>query len=189
VLVLGAAGGVGVASLHVARALGASCVIAGVRGARNAEVARAAGADHVIELGRPDLHEALRREVSEVTGGGVDVVIDPVGGAAGAAALRALAWCGRLVVIGFAAGDIPTFKANYLLVKNIAVLGLQWSDYRDREPAVVARAQSDIFRWYLERRFSPHIDARLPLSEFAHALELLRAGRARGKILLEVTPA
>src|SRR5690606_10090480 len=105
VLVLGASGGIGVASVQLAKAFGAGTVIAGVLGESNAEVARSAGADHVIDLGAPDLRDSLKARVAAVTDGrGADVVIDPVGGAANAAALRAMAWCGRLVIIGFASG-------------------------------------------------------------------------------------
>jgi NADPH2:quinone reductase len=190
VLVLGASGGVGVASVQLAKALGARMVIAGVLGAENAKVAREAGADHVIELGDPELRESLRRQVAEFTGGhGVDVVIDPVGGDANAAALRAMAWCGRLVVIGFASGTIPAIKANYLLVKNIAVSGLQWSDYRDRTPERMQEAQREIFEFYVNGKIDPMISRVLPLAEFKEALRSLRDGKAQGKIILSVRPS
>lgn len=190
VLVLGGSGGIGVASIQLAKALGASVVAAGVLGADNAAVARKAGADHVVELGDPDIRESLRREVASVTGGhGADIVIDPVGGDANAAALRAMAWCGRMVIIGFASGNIPTIKANYLLVKNIEVSGLQWSDYRDRTPDKVIEAQTEIFDFYRKGRLTPHISRTFPLTEFASALKLLRDGQAQGKIILEVGPA
>ena len=121
VFVLGAKGGVGVASVQVAKALGAATVIAGVRGAEHVRNAERLGADHVVDLSVDNLRNSLRDAVYGMTDGkGVDVVIDPVGGDACAAALRALAWRGRLVVVGFASGDIPEIKASYLLVKNIA---------------------------------------------------------------------
>ena len=119
-------------------------------------------------------------------GHGADIVIDPVGGAANEAALRAMAWRGRMVIIGFAAGEIPTIKANYLLVKNIEVSGLQWSDYRDRWPQKVAHAQAEIFRLCAEGRLTPVVSEVLPLASFAEALAALREGRAEGKIILEV---
>jgi NADPH2:quinone reductase len=187
VLVLGASGGIGVASVQLAKALGARTVIGGVIGDHNAAVARAAGADHVIDLGAEDIREGLRTEVAKLTDGhGVDVVIDPVGGAANAAALRALAWCGRMVIIGFASGDIPTIKANYLLVKNIAISGLQWSDYRDRMPERVVEAQQEIFSAFLAGKIDPIISRHLPLDAFAEGLALLRDGKAQGKIILKV---
>lgn len=190
VLVLGASGGIGVASVQLAKAFGASTVIGGVIGESNAEVARKAGADHVVDLGGPDLRDRLKADVAAVTGGrGADVVIDPVGGAANAAALRAMAWSGRLVVIGFASGEIPTIKANYLLVKNIAVTGLQWSDYRDRTPERVIEAQKEIFELYSRGLIDPVISRIVPLEDFKTALSLLRAGQAQGKVILQVRPA
>ncbi|HVL71469.1 MAG TPA: NADPH:quinone oxidoreductase family protein [Beijerinckiaceae bacterium] len=187
VLVLGASGGIGVASVQLAKAFGARTVIAGVLGEANAEVARAAGADHVLDLGDADLHENLRAQVASWTDGkGADIVIDPVGGAANAAALRAMAWCGRLVIIGFASGEIPAIRANYLLVKNIAVSGLQWSDYRDRTPERVAEAQREIFALYTAGRIDPYISRHVPLANFHEALRLLRDGKAQGKIILDV---
>ena len=187
VLVLGASGGIGVASVQLAKAFGASTVIAGVLGESNAEVARRAGAGHVVELGTSDLRDSLKAKVAAVTDGrGADVVIDPVGGVANTAALRAMAWCGRLIVIGFASGDIPTIKANYLLVKNIAVAGLQWSDYRDRTPERVSEAQKEIFDLYTRGLIDPIISRTLPLDDFATALSLLRAGKVQGKVILQV---
>jgi NADPH2:quinone reductase len=190
VLVLGASGGIGVASVQLAKALGAGVVIGGILGEDNAAVARGAGADFTVDLGASDLREALRESVREMTGGhGVDAVIDPVGGMASAAALRAMAWCGRLVIIGFASGDIPAFKANYLLVKNISVLGLQWSDYRERDPAWVASVQADLFELHRAGKLEPHVSRTFALADFAEALRLLRDGEAQGKILLEVVAA
>lgn len=187
VLVLGASGGIGVASVQLAKALGAKTVIAGVLGQGNVEVARRCGADVVIDLGAPDLRDGLRDAVRNATGGhGADVVIDPVGGAANAAALRAMAWRGRLVIIGFAAGEIPTIKANYLLVKNIEVSGLQWSDYRDRTPDWVRRVQAEIFSLYVAGKLDPVISRTFPLEGFKEALGLLRDGKAQGKLILEV---
>ena len=185
VLVLGASGGIGVASVQLAKAMGARMVIAGVLGESNAAIAREAGADATIDLGAADLRESLRTQVNALTGGhGADVVIDPVGGDANAAALRAMAWCGRMVIIGFASGEIPSIKANYLLVKNIAVTGLQWSDYRDRTPELVTRAQNEIFQLASTGQLKPIISRRLPLAQFAEGLAALRDGKAQGKIIL-----
>ncbi|GGO51156.1 NADPH:quinone reductase [Roseovarius pacificus] len=185
VLVLGASGGVGSAAVQLARAMGAGVVIGGVKGARNAELARAAGCDETVDLGMDNLRDGLRDKVRMATDGhGADVVIDPVGGAVTEAALRAMAWRGRLVVVGFAAGEIPTIKANYLLVKNIAVSGLQWSDYRERDPAWVHRVQQDIFDLWSQGKLSPQIADTLPLDQFSDALQRLQEGRAHGKIIL-----
>lgn len=189
VLVLGASGGVGLAALQLARSMGAQTVIAAVRGPEGVARAEAAGCTEVIDLTAlaEDLREGLRAEVRARTGGhGVDIVIDPIGGELTGAALRTLAWCGHLVVIGFAAGEIPTIRANYLLVKNIAVSGLQWSDYRDRMPDAVAAAQREIFALWEEGRLVSDIGARFPLAEVGAALALQRDGAAKGKILLSV---
>src|SRR5437868_7124127 len=148
VLVTGAAGGVGSAAIQIVKGLG-GIALAGVSGAEHAEVARQLGADAVIDLAAPALRESLREQVRHATSGhGADVVLDTLGGDVFDAALRAIAWCGRAVVIGFAAGRIPEIKANYLLVKNIAVSGLQWSDYRDRQPEKVPGVEEETFRAY-----------------------------------------
>ena len=107
-------------------------------------------------------------------------------GAANAAALRAMAWRGRLVISRAVAGEIPTIKANYLLVKNIEVSGLQWSDYRDRTPDWVRRVQAEIFSLYVAGKLDPVISRTFPLEDFKEALGLLRDGNAQGKLILEV---
>ena len=187
VLVLGASGGIGVASVQLAKALGASTIIAGVLGKSNVEIARRNGADTVLDLASMNLHDGMREGVRAATAGhGVDVVIDPVGGAANSAALRAMAWRGRMVIIGFASGEIPAFKANYLLVKNIEVSGLQWSDYRDRMPDSVRRVQGEIFQLHLAGKINPVIGRIFPLDHFKDALALLRDGKAQGKLILAI---
>ena len=187
VLVLGAKGGIGVASVQVAKALGAATVIAGVRGIEHVRTAERFGADHVVDLSMDDLRNSLRDAVHSLTDGeGVDVVVDPVGGDACAAALRALAWRGRLVVVGFASGDIPEIKANYLLVKNITATGLQVSDYRDRQPRTFAAAQVALFRFYQEGLIDPHVSKVVPLDRYAEALYDIRMGHVVGKVILDV---
>jgi NADPH2:quinone reductase len=184
VLVTGATGGGGLATLQLAKALGAT-VLAAVSGPHRAELARANGADHIIDLSRPDLRESLRGQVHAVTGKrGVDLVIEILGGDVFDAAMRALAWRGRMVVVGFASGRIPEIKVNYLLVKNIAVSGLQVSDYRDRDSAWMRRAQAELFDLYLAGKIKPHIAAIHSLSRFAEAL--VRFGRRDvvGKLIL-----
>lgn len=185
VLVLGASGGIGMAAIQLAKALGARQVIAASRGAEGAHVALELGADVTINTDTPDLHDSLRTEVLAHTGGhGADITIDPVGGTVAEAALRAMAWEGRHVVVGFAAGGIPVFKANYLLVKNITVSGLQWTDYRRRQPERVRAAQEQIFDLWRAGRLNPRISRRIPLSDFHVAFEALESGTARGKIIL-----
>ena len=148
VLVLGASGGVGQAAVQLARAMGAR-VLAGISRPERAAAVRAAGADAVIDLSRADLRDSLREQVYAVTDGrGADIILDPLGGEVFEAAMRALAWRGRLVVIGFAAGGIPTIRTNYLLLKNIEISGLQISDYRKRRPAQMAACFAEIFAFY-----------------------------------------
>jgi len=187
VLVLGASGGVGFAAVQLAKALGAGVVIAGALGPENERIASLAGADHTIDLSMDGLRDGLRDAVWALTDGrGADVVIDPVGGVVTDAALRAMAWRGRLILIGFASGDVPLLRANYLLVKNISVSGLQWSDYRERDPAWVARVQAEIFDMHGNGLLEPLVSRILPLERYATALSLLRDGRAQGKIILRV---
>lgn len=184
VLVGGAAGGIGLAAVQLAKGLGAT-VLAAVRNDAEADLVRQNGADHVIDLSLPEMRESLRAQVHAATDGhGVDVVIDPLGGDFLGAALRAMAWCGRLVVIGFAAGDIPSVKVNYLLVKNIAITGLQWSDYRDRTPARIEAVQDEIFKLWRAGAVKPHVMKEFPFLELPAALELIEQGKIRGKAVI-----
>ena len=184
VLVTGASGGVGLAAVQIAKALGAT-VLAGVTSKEKGELCRRHGADHVIDLAAPNLRDSVRTQVFSAIGkGGVDIVVDNVGGDTFDGALRALAWRGRLVVVGFTAGRIPDVKAGYLLVKNIAVIGLQWSDYRDRDPQSVAAAQRRIFDLYLDNKLRPEISASYPLARFADALARFRDRTVQGKLTL-----
>jgi NADPH2:quinone reductase len=186
VLVGGAAGGVGVAAIQLAKAQGAR-VLAAVRKKDQADFVRSAGADVVIDVGGANLREELREQVHAATNGvGADVALDPVGGEFFGAALRAMAWCGRLVVIGFAGGEIPSVKANYLLVKNISVCGLQWSDYRDRMPDRIAEAQSAIFEFWRSGALLPFVTRSFTFEELPTALELIERGGIRGKAVLTI---
>ena len=184
VMVTGAAGGVGLAAVQVAKALDAT-VIATVSTAKKAELARASGADHIVRTDVPDLRESLRKQVAEAIGRrGVDVIVDSVGGDVFDASLRTIAWSGRLVVVGFAEGRIPQVKAGYLLVKNIALIGLQWSDYRDREPEKVSKVQQELYRWYEAGKIKPHVMAAYPLHEYQRALRAVRDREVQGKVVL-----
>src|ERR1700730_16164725 len=184
VLVLGASGGVGLASVQLAKAMGAK-VLAGISSPDKADSVRQAGADAVVDLSRPDLRDSLRAQVYAATGNrGADIILDPVGGDVFDAALRALAWRGRLVVIGFASGRIPSIKANYLLVKNIEVTGLQISDYRKRMPGQLAACFAEIFALYEAGKIKPAPTTVLPIEKFATALADIRDRKARGRIVL-----
>jgi NADPH2:quinone reductase len=184
VLVLGATGAVGHAAIQLAKAKGAR-VLAGISGPHRAAAARDAGADGLIDLSAKDLRDSLRAQVHAQTDGkGVDIVLDPLGGDIFDAAIRALAWGGRLVVIGFAAGRIPTLKANYLLLKNIEVSGLQISDYRRRMPDRMAECFRDIFALYDTGALRPLPATTFALANFADALALIRTRKAAGRIVL-----
>lgn len=184
VLVLGASGAVGMGAIQIAKALGAF-VMAGVSNPDKVALVREAGADAIVDLSRPDLRDSLRSQVHEVTDGrGADIILDPLGGDVFDAAIRALAWCGRLVVIGFAAGGIPTLKVNYLLVKNIEVSGLQVSDYRKRRPEQVEECYRELFDWFAQGKLAPLPMSKYPLERFREALTQVRDRKAYGRVVL-----
>jgi len=186
VLVLGASGGVGQAAVQLAHAMGA-LVLAGIARPERAASVQAAGAGAVIDLSAADLRDSLRKQVYAVTEGrGADAILDPLGGTIFEAAVRALAWRGRLVVIGFAAGAIPTIKTNYLLLKNIEISGLQISDYRKRRPAQVAACFAEIFSFYEQGQVKPAAAMAFPLARAGEALAALRDRRIAGRAVLQL---
>jgi NADPH:quinone reductase len=188
VLVLGASGGVGQAAVQLARAMGAR-VLAAIARPEKAATVTAAGADAVIDLSRADLRDALREQVHAATDGrGADVILDPLGGEVFGAALRALAWQGRLVVIGFAAGTIPSLRTNYLLLKNIEISGLQISDYRTRRPRLVAAAFNEIFALFEQGKIRPAAATEFPLERAGAALAAVRDRRIDGRAVLRLRP-
>ena len=178
-LVLGAAGGVGLTAVELGAAMGAE-VIAVARGAEKLAVAKAAGATHVLDSEAVD----LRAEVKAL--GGADVVYDAVGGDGFKAAMRATNPGGRIIVIGFASGDIPQIPANHLLVKNIDAIGFYWGGYLKWAPERLATSLADLMRMYEAGQLSPHIGAQKPLAEAADALELLRSRKVAGKVVVTI---
>ena len=178
-LVLGAAGGVGLTAVEIGKLMGAR-VIACARGANKLAVARQAGADHLIDAGADDIRAACRAL------GGVDVVYDPVGGDQFRAAFRACNPEARILTIGFASGEVPQIPANHLLVKNLSVMGLYWGGYLKFRPEVVTDSLKTLLGWYETGRIKPHISHVLPLDQAAEALELLRSRQSTGKVV--VTP-
>ena len=179
-LVHGAAGGVGLATVEVGKALGAT-VIAGAGGPDKLAVAEAHGADMLIDTGEAD----LRGRVKALTDGrGADVIVDPVGGDVFDASLRCIAWGGRIVVIGFAGGRIPQIPANILLVKNVSAVGFYWGSYRRRDPARIQAQFEQLFRWYRAGRLKPHVSHVLPLARVADAMALLLGRKSTGKVVL-----
>jgi NADPH2:quinone reductase len=179
-LVLGAAGGVGLTAVEIGKLMGAR-VIACARGAEKLEVARQAGADHLIDAATEDIREACRGL------GGVDVVYDPVGGDQFKAAMRACRPEARILAIGFASGEVPQIPANHLLVKNLSVMGLYWGGYLKFRPEVVTESLATLFGWYEAGRIRPHVSHVLPLDRAAEALDLLRSRKSTGKVV--VTPS
>ncbi|CUH52243.1 NADPH:quinone oxidoreductase family protein [Shimia sp. R11_0] len=178
-LVLGAAGGVGLTAVELGKLMGAN-VIACARGRDKLEVAKSAGADHLIDATDAD----IRAEVKAL--GGADVVYDPVGGEQFKAAFRACRPEARLLPIGFASGDIPQIPANHLLVKNLTVMGLYWGGYMAFKPQVIANSMRTLFGWYGEGKLSPHVSHVLPLSESAAAYDLLSSRKSTGKVVVSV---
>lgn len=176
-LVLGAAGGVGLTAVEIGKQMGAR-VIACARGADKLEVAKRAGADHLIDAASQDIRDTCR------TLGGVDVVYDPVGGDQFTAAMRACNPEARILAIGFASGDVPQIPANHLLVKNISVMGLYWGGYLKFRPEVLTQSMATLFDWYAAGRLRPHVSHLLPLEQAAEALDLLRSRKSTGKVVV-----
>lgn len=178
VLVTGAAGGVGIAAVEVAKALGAR-VIAAAGDADRLEVARQHGADEAINYRSED----LRERVKALTGGaGVDVVFDPVGGDVFDACTRVLGWEGRLLVIGFASGRIPSAPANMVLVKNYSVVGVVFGAHTERFPDDTRARLTELTSWVSDGRLKPHVSRTYPLAEGPLAISDLAARRAVGKV-------
>lgn len=178
-LVLGAAGGVGLTAVEIGKLMGAN-VIACARGAAKLEAAKAAGADHLLDSESADIREAVKAL------GGADVVYDPVGGAQFEAALRACNPEARLLPLGFASGDIPQIPANILLVKNLTVHGFYWGAYSRFKPQVLVESFQQLFTWYLEGKLKPHVSHEVPLERATEALELLTTRRATGKVVVKI---
>lgn len=175
-VVFGAAGGVGLTAVEIGKAMGAE-VIAVARGADKLEVARKAGADHLI-----DASEDITARLREL--GRADVVYDPVGGDLFDAALRAMRPEGRIIVIGFASGGVPKIPANHLLVKNVDVLGFYWGGYTKFNGAALAESMQDLMAMYVDGRLSPHISHVLPLERAEEGLDLLRNRKSTGKVVI-----
>lgn len=176
-LVLGAAGGVGLAAVEVGKRLGAR-VIAVARGAAKLDVCRAAGADHLIDSETEDLRVAVKAL------GGADVVYDPVGGDQFTAALRATNPEGRILVVGFASGDVPQIPANHLLVKNIDVLGYYWGGYATFRVDLLRASLAELLRWYEAGQLAPHVSHEVSFDRVGDAYELLRARMSTGKVVV-----
>lgn len=179
-LVTGAAGGVGLTAVEIGKAIGAR-VIACAGSAEKLAIAQEHGADHLIDYSKED----LRERVKAITGGhGADVVYDPVGGDVFDASLRCIAWGGRIVIIGFAAGRVSQIPANIALVKNIDIIGFYWGSYQSHNPDLLRSSFAQLFRWFGEGMLRPHVSHQLSLDQAPAALEMLRQRKSTGKVVL-----
>ncbi|MGF1563629.1 MAG: NADPH:quinone oxidoreductase family protein [Geminicoccaceae bacterium] len=178
-VVHGAAGGVGLTAVECGKAMGAT-VIATARGSKG-EVAREHGADHVLDSEREDLKDAIK---ALTDGRGADVVYDPIGGKAFEASLRSIAWEGRILLIGFASGDVPSIPANILLVKNVACLGFYWGSYRKHAPERARAGLEEALAWQAQGLIRPHVSETFALEDWRKALEMLVTRKSTGKVVL-----
>jgi len=180
-LVLGAAGGVGITAVQIGKAMGAR-VIAAASSDAKLDFARAAGADDVINYS----NQALKETVKELTDGGVDVVYDPVGGDLSQQALRALAWHGRHLVVGFASGDIPQLPANIALLKEASIVGVWWGTWAARNPGLQIQNMSELATLVSSGALKPEVTETFPLDEFEQAFQTISERRALGKVVLQI---
>ncbi len=180
VLVLGAAGGVGTAAIQIAKAVGARVIAAASSDAKCA-LCLTLGADATIDTSTQNLRDALK----SITGGkGPDVVYDPVGGDQTEAAFRSIAWRGRYLVVGFAAGPIPSLPLNLALLKGASIVGVFWGDYARREPQAAAATMLELMTWYGQGTVKPVIDSTMPMSQLKAAFARMASRDVRGKLVL-----
>jgi NADPH:quinone reductase-like Zn-dependent oxidoreductase len=180
VVVLGAAGGVGLAAVELAQMLGGR-VLAAASSPAKLDVCRAAGAEAVVDYESEDLKERIK----EITGGGADVVLDPVGGPYAEQALRATRWAGRFVTIGFASGEIPRIPLNLVLLKGVIVKGFEIRTFAQHAPDEAQRDRAELDDLFRAGKIRPHISSVYPLDKVGTALEDLRDRRAIGKIVVD----
>ena len=180
-LVLGAAGGVGLAAVEIGKVIGAK-VIAAASTDEKLAVCKAHGADVLINYSTQDLRAAIK----DATGGlGPDVIYDPVGGIYAEPAFRSIAWRGRYLVVGFANGEIPKLPANLMLLKGASMVGVFWGDHVRRDPKANAAAMREMMGWVAEGKLKPLVSARYSLADTAKAFEALAARQATGKVVIE----
>lgn len=179
-LVLGAAGGVGLAAVELGKAMGAK-VIAAASSTEKLAVCREHGADEGIDYSKEDLKERIK---ALTAGNGADVIYDPVGGDFSEQAFRSIAWEGRFLVIGFAAGPIPKIPLNLVLLKGAQIVGVFWGSFTMREPARHAANIQELMQWYAAGKLKPRISATYPFTRVAEALGDLAARRVKGKVVL-----
>lgn len=178
-LVLGAAGGVGLTAVEIGKVMGAR-VIACARGTDKLEIAKQHGADHLIDAKTEDIRDVVKSL------GGADVVYDPVGGDQFEAAFRATNPDGRLLTIGFASGTVPPVKANHMLVKNLTVIGMYWGGYLKFNAKALTDSLATLFQWHSEGKIKPHVSHTLPLDRVEEGLALLRDRKSTGKVVITI---
>ncbi|MCK0154835.1 NADPH:quinone oxidoreductase family protein [Alcanivorax sp. S6407] len=181
-LVLGASGGVGLAAVELGKAMGAT-VIAAASSADKLAVAKEAGADDLINYAEEDLKDALKQRYPK----GVDVIYDPVGDKFTEAALRNMAWNGRLLIVGFAAGDIPKIPANLALLKGCSIVGVFWGAFTQQEPQANIQNIMELLQLFGQGKIKPRISQVFKFEEYEQALAALTSRTAKGKVVLEVT--
>lgn len=182
VFITGAAGGVGLAAVDLARHLGAR-VIAGVGAAEKAAIVREYGAAEVIDYAQED----LRARIKAITGGkGVDVFFDILGGEVFATMTRLMNWGGRMLPVGFTSGTIPSVAMNLPLLKNYSIVGIFWGAWIERFPQASVAAEEQVFEWVSQGKLKPHLDVVLPLEQFRTAMEMVQQRKAQGRIVLQV---
>lgn len=179
-LVLGASGGVGLAAVEIGKAMGAT-VIAAASSAEKLAVAKAAGADHLINYSEQSLKDELK---TLTKGQGVDVIYDPVGGPLFEEAFRSIAWNGRMLVIGFASGEIPALPANLPLLKGAALIGVFWGAFAQRQPQDNVANFQQLFAWYGEGKLKPLVSQTFPLEKAGDAIDTLAKRKAVGKVVV-----
>ena len=189
VLIMGAAGGLGLTAIHVAKAMGAK-VIAAASSKEKVELCQSQGADETIQYSRDNMDRDAQKEFSNqiksaTKGKGVDVVFDPVGGSYSEPALRAIAWKGRYLVIGFTS-NIPSIPLNLALLKGCQIIGVFWGNFCVKEPLVNAQNFKDLFKMFENNQISPFVVETYPLEKTAYAIELLAQRKALGKIAIKV---
>ena len=179
-LISGAAGGVGLAAVEIGKALGAT-VIATASSEKKLATAKEHGADYLIDYSKEDVRDRVKELV-----GGADVFFDPVGGDAFKTALRCMNFEGRLVIIGFAGGDIQQIASNHVLVKNVDVIGFAWTNYRDERPELYARCMDEVGKLYSAGKLKPLVSETFALGDVVEALRVLTQRRAQGKVVLQI---
>lgn len=182
-LVLGAAGGVGLAAVQIGKACGA-VVIAVARGAEKVQLLKSLGVDHVVDLGNENVTESVKEFLKVRRLKGVDVLYDPVGGKLNKESLRLLKWGANILIIGFASGEVPVIPANIALVKNWTVHGLYWGSYKIHRPVVLEDSLKELLSWLAKGLISVHISHSYSLSEANLAFSAIRDRKAIGKVMI-----